>query len=95
MEVEGLENVCVRASVASWFGLKDAVLVTAVRCRRFRLGQGGVRLSHSARPARRSEKFEHTLVMLSQHLGQVARHRIGPEEVVIERCIGVDTFRRV
>jgi len=57
-------------------------------------GGVGVMLAHVGSPRGR-EVFEHTLVVLGQHLGQVAGHGVGPEEVVVEGRIGVDAFGRV
>ena len=73
---------------------KDAVLVAAVGGRvGFGLGQrAGVR---PAGAPRRRQKLEHGLVVLGQHLGQVARHRVRPEKVVVQRRVGVDALRRV
>lgn len=64
--------------------LENTVLVTAIsRWMGFRLRQCRVRLTHSASSSRRGQEFKHTLAVLSKHFRQLARHRIGPEEIVI------------
>lgn len=35
-------------------------------------------------------KFEHALRVMRQHFAQIARHRISPEEIMIECCVGID-----
>lgn len=43
----------------------------------------------------RCQVLEHTLRVLGEHLAEVAGHRIGPEEVVIERRVRVVSLCRI
>ena len=45
--------------------------------------------------SRRGEKLEHGRRVRRQHSAEVERHRVGPEEVVVERGVGVDPLLRV
>ena len=69
---------------------------------RLRLLQGGLRLLRGWRlrlllrlllllsaASGRREELEHAVSVVRQHLGQVARQRIHPEEVVIQGGVGV------
>ena len=65
---------------------KDAIMITAVGSWiRFRLRQSSrKRLAHSSGPAWRCQKFEHGLIVGTQHFPQVTRHGISPKEVVVQ-----------
>jgi len=71
-------------------------LVAAFRwSMRFRRRDRDVRLADTTRSTRRSEELEHALSVLTQHLGEIARHRVGPEEIVIQSGIRIHSFRRI
>lgn len=40
----------------------------------------------------RPQELEHALVVLSQHLGEIAWHWIGPEKVVVQSGVRVDAL---
>lgn len=72
--------------------LKDAILVAGVLHGLAGLGLGAwhvVVVTHVAGPSRGRQVLEHGLRVLRQHVGQVARHRVRPEEVVVQRRVRV------
>ena len=52
-------------------------------------------MSGTAGTARRGEELEHALSVLTQHLREVTRHRVGPKEIVVERSVSVYSLRRI
>lgn len=59
-------------------------MVTAIsRWLRLWLGHCRMRLTNSAGSARWGQEFKHTLAVLGEHFGQLARHRISPEKIMI------------
>lgn len=68
------------------------------RIARSRKGSGPgslTRLRVVSGPTRGCQKLEHRSVVLGHHLREIGRHRFGPEEVVVERVVGVEPLLRV
>ena len=55
----------------------------------------GLLLGHVTPPAGRGQVLEHGRVVRGQHVLQVRRHGVRPEEVVVERVVAVYALRRV
>lgn len=74
-------------SVLEQYVLKDAILISAIGHSRTGLGWSTghlmMRMTHVAGSPRRCQVFEHALRVLRQHLAEIARHWIGPEEIMI------------
>lgn len=46
-------------------------------------------------PTRGGQKLEHRSVVLGHHLREIRRHWLCPEEVMVERIVGVESLFRV